>query len=79
MQLKTLRVFGPLSKVWIAIEEAENAERKDAKIPSKDLTSSLKKSVILLEQAIDLMKYQRCFDALSAVMNQTRKAKSRMK
>ena len=79
IQQKTLHVFGPLSKVWMAIEEANNAEGSKVEIPLEDLTTSLEQSVMLLGQAINSMTYQRRCNALSAVMSDTRKIKSTVK
>ena len=76
IQQKTLHVFGPLPKVWMTIEEANNAEGSKVEIPLEDLTTSLEQSVMLLGQAINSMTYQRRCDALSAVMSDTRKIKS---
>lgn len=79
MQQKTLNVFGPLSKVWMTLEEANNAKDDKVEIPLEDLTTSLEQSVMLLGQAVNSMTYQRRCNALSAVMNDTRKIKSTVK
>ena len=79
IQQKTLHVFGPLSKVWMTIEEANDAESTKVEIPLEDLTTSLEQSVMLLGQAINSMTYQRRCNALSAVMSDTRKIKSTVK
>eukprot|EP00112_Aurelia_sp_Birch-Aquarium-sp1_P019803 Seg4970.3 transcript_id=Seg4970.3/GoldUCD/mRNA.D3Y31 product="hypothetical protein" protein_id=Seg4970.3/GoldUCD/D3Y31 len=79
MQQKTLNVFGPLSKVWMTLEEANNAKDDKVEIPLEDLTTSLEHSVMLLGQAVNSMTYQRRCNALSAVMNDTRKIKSTVK
>ena len=79
IQQKTFHVFGPLSKVWMTIEEANDAESTKVEIPLEDLTTSLEQSVMLLGQAINSMTYQRRCNALSAVMSDTRKIKSTVK
>ena len=79
IQQKTLHVFGPLSKVWMTIEEANDAESTKVEIPLEDLTTSLEQSVMLLGQAINSMTYKRRCNALSAVMSDTRKIKSTVK
>ena len=79
IQQKTLHVFNPLSKVWMTVEEAKNGEGSKVEIPLEDLTTSLEQSIMLLGQAINSMTYQRRCDDLSAVMNDTRKIKSKVK
>ena len=79
IQQKTLHVFCPLSKVWMTIEEANDAESTKVEIPLEDLTTSLEQSVMLLGQAINSMTYQRRCNASSAVMSDTRKIKSTVK
>lgn len=79
IQQKTVNVFGPLSKVWMAIESANEAEGEKVEIPLEDISTSLEQSILLLGQAFNAVTYQRRCNVLSVLMNDHKKTKSTIK
>ena len=76
MQKRALPVMGPLSKVWLKLE---NAKKSDAPPLSLDkILSLLEQTICLLHQTINSISYQRRYNVLSSVCSR-QEAKNMLK
>ena len=74
-----MNVLGPLSKVWMAIESANEAEAEKEEIPLEDISTGLEQSILLVGQSFNAVTYQRRCNVLSVLMKDHRKTKSTIK
>ena len=79
IQQKIVNVLGPLSKVWMAIESANEAEAEKVEIPLEDISTGLEQSILLVGQSFNAVTYQRRCNVLSVLMKDHRKTKSTIK
>ena len=70
--------MGPLSKVWMALENADKSKKSKVEISLKDLTQNLEQSILLLGQSFYGVTYQRRLNVLQAIMKDS-KAKDALK
>ena len=79
LQQKTVNIFGPLSKVWVNLENAEKAKEDTVEIPLKALTVHIEQAVLLIGQTFNVISYQRRFNILNSIMNDSRKVQKTLK
>ena len=79
IQQKTVNVFGPLSKVWLAVENALASKDNQPQISLEDMAQQVEQTILLLGQTFNALTYQRRLSALSAVMLDHKKAQATLK
>ena len=79
LQHKTVNVYGPLSKVWLTLEDALASDVQQPVIDLEELAKLVEQTILLLGQSFNAVTYHRRLSALTGIMADNKKAKSTLK
>lgn len=76
IQDKVVQVMGPLARVWYAVEATTTDSQP---LSAEELSKAIEQSVLILGQAFNSVTYYRRLNVLSAIMPESKKAKTKLK
>ena len=71
--------MGPLSKLWLALEEAKSSDGQEAPLSINDILFYVEQTVLLVGQSHNTLSYHRRLNVLSNVMGELIPAKSMLR
>ena len=78
IQQKVLNIMGPLSKLWVGMDEVK-CSGKSGRMSLEDLTTAIEQTVVLVGQASQSITYQRRYIVLTSFLGDPRKSTSILK
>ena len=81
IQTKNLEVMGPLTKLWLSIDQAVNSKGDEQQTPItlEDLLQYIEQTVLLIGQTNVSLTYHRRLNVLYSIMNNPAQSKSLLK
>ena len=74
-QQKVLNIMGPLSKLWVGLDEVKCSE-KSGEMSLEDLSTAIEQAVVLVGQASQSITYQRRHNVLTSLLGDPQKSTS---